>query len=31
MFEVRITDEVDEAGVEELRQAVIAFNIAATG
>jgi GNAT superfamily N-acetyltransferase len=26
-----MTDDVDEAGVEELRQAVIAFNIAATG
>jgi GNAT superfamily N-acetyltransferase len=31
VFEVRITDEVDEAGVEELRQAVMAFNVAATG
>ena len=31
MFDVHITDEVDEAGVEELRNAVIAFNVAATG
>ena len=26
-----VTDKVDEAGVEELRNAVIAFNVAATG
>jgi GNAT superfamily N-acetyltransferase len=31
MFDVRMTDEVDEAGIEELRNAVIAFNISATG
>jgi hypothetical protein len=31
MFEVHMTDEVDEAGVEDLRNAVIAFNVAATG
>ena len=31
MFDVQTTDEVDEAGVEELRNAVIAFNVAATG
>jgi GNAT superfamily N-acetyltransferase len=31
MFEVQITDEVDASGVEELRNAVNAFNIAATG
>jgi GNAT superfamily N-acetyltransferase len=31
MIEVRMTDEVDEAGVEELRNAVIAFNVAVTG
>jgi GNAT superfamily N-acetyltransferase len=30
-LEVRITDEVDAAGIEELRQAVIAYNIARTG
>ncbi len=28
MFDVRMTDEVDEAGVEEMRNAVIAFNVA---
>jgi ribosomal protein S18 acetylase RimI-like enzyme len=31
MFEVQMSDEVDEASVEELRNAVIAFNIAVTG
>ena len=31
MFDVRMTDQVDEAGVAELRNAVIAFNIGATG
>jgi GNAT superfamily N-acetyltransferase len=31
MFDVQMTDKVDEAGVEELRNAVIAFNSAATG
>ena len=31
MIDVQMTDEVDEAGVEELRNAVIAFNLAATG
>jgi hypothetical protein len=31
MFEAEITDEVDASGVEELRNAVKAFNIAATG
>lgn len=31
MFDVRMTDEVDEAGVAELREAVIAFNVNATG
>jgi GNAT superfamily N-acetyltransferase len=31
MFDVEMTDEVDEAGVEDLRNAVIAFNVAATG
>jgi len=31
MFDVQMTDEVDEAGVEELRKAVSAFNVAATG
>lgn len=31
MFDVRMTDEVDLVGVEELRNAVIAFNVAATG
>jgi GNAT superfamily N-acetyltransferase len=30
MFDIRMTDEVDEGGVEELRKAVIAFNVAAT-
>ena len=31
MFDVQMTDEVDQAGVEELQNAVIAFNVAATG
>ena len=31
MIDVQMTDEVDEAGVEELRNALIAFNLAATG
>lgn len=31
MFDVHMTDEVDEAGVAELRNAIIAFNVAATG
>lgn len=31
MIDVQMTDEVDDAGVEELRNAVIAFNVAATG
>jgi hypothetical protein len=31
MIDVQMTDEVDEAGAEELRNAVIAFNIAVTG
>jgi GNAT superfamily N-acetyltransferase len=31
MFDVQMTDEVDEAGVEELRNAVIAFNVDVTG
>jgi GNAT superfamily N-acetyltransferase len=31
MFDVEMTDEVDEAGVDDLRNAVIAFNVAATG
>ena len=31
MFDVQMTDEVDEAGVEELRNAVIRFNVEATG
>jgi GNAT superfamily N-acetyltransferase len=31
MIDVQMTDDVDEAGVEELRKAVIAFNIATTG
>jgi GNAT superfamily N-acetyltransferase len=31
MLDVRMTDEVDEAGIDELRQAVIAFNVAVTG
>jgi ribosomal protein S18 acetylase RimI-like enzyme len=31
MFEVRMTDEVDEAGVAELRNALIAFNYETTG
>ena len=30
-LEVRITDEVDAAGIEELRQAVIAYNVERTG
>jgi GNAT superfamily N-acetyltransferase len=31
MFDVRMTDEVDEAGLTELRNAVIAFNVGVTG
>ena len=31
MFDVQMTDEVDEAGVEELRNVVIRFNVDATG
>jgi GNAT superfamily N-acetyltransferase len=31
MFDVQMTDEVDEAGIEELRSAVVAFNVAVTG
>ena len=31
MFDVQMTDEADEAGVEELRNAVIRFNVEATG
>lgn len=31
MFDVQITDEVNEAGVEELRNVVIRFNVDATG
>jgi ribosomal protein S18 acetylase RimI-like enzyme len=31
MFDVRITDEVDEAAVEELRNRVNDYNLAATG
>jgi len=31
MFDVHMTDEVDEAGIADLRNAVISFNIAATG
>lgn len=31
MYDIQMTDEVDEAGVAELRDAVIAFNLAATG
>ena len=31
MFDVQMTDEADEAGVEELRNAVIGFNVEATG
>lgn len=31
MFDVRMTDEVDQAGVAELREAVYEFNVGATG
>jgi ribosomal protein S18 acetylase RimI-like enzyme len=31
MFDVRITDEVDEAAIEELRNRVNEYNLAATG
>jgi GNAT superfamily N-acetyltransferase len=31
MFDVRMSDRVDEADAQELRNAVIAFNVAATG
>lgn len=31
MFDVRMTDKVDEAGVAELRQAVYEFNVGVTG
>jgi GNAT superfamily N-acetyltransferase len=31
MFDVRMTDEVDAAGIEELRNAIIEFNVAVTG
>jgi ribosomal protein S18 acetylase RimI-like enzyme len=31
MFDMRITDQTDEAGAAELRSAVVAFNQAATG
>src|SRR5919107_1187241 len=31
MFQVRITDEIDEASATELRNAVNEFNVAATG